>query len=112
MDRLLPAAGLVVVTSRYQLPGLAAADGARLVPLGPLDPAAATELAIRITGRDSEAADLAVLAGYCGHLPLAVRAAAARLAARPARPATAMVADLAAPAPASPPSTPPHWRSP
>lgn len=90
---LLPAAGLVVVTSRYQLPGLAAADGARLVPLGPLDPAAATELAVRITGRD---ADLAVLAGYCGHLPLAVRAAAARLAARPALAATAVVADLAA----------------
>ena len=93
---LLPAAGLVVVTSRYQLPGLAAADGARLVPIGPLDPAAATELAARITGRDSEAADLAVLAGYCGHLPLAVRAAAARLAARPALAATAVVADLAA----------------
>lgn len=93
---LLPAAGLVVVTSRYQLPGLAAADGARLVPLGPLDPAAATELATRITGRDAEAADLAVLAGYCGHLPLAVRAAAARLTARPALAATAVVADLAA----------------
>jgi tetratricopeptide (TPR) repeat protein len=93
---LLPAAGLVVVTSRYQLPGLAAADGARLVPLGPLDPAAATELATRITGRDSEAADLAVLASYCGNLPLAVRAAAARLAARPALAATAVVADLAA----------------
>jgi tetratricopeptide (TPR) repeat protein len=93
---LLPAAGLVVVTSRYQLPGLAAADGARLVPLGSLDPAAATELATRITGRDSETADLAVLAGYCGHLPLAVRAAAARLAARPTLAATAVVADLAA----------------
>ena len=93
---LLPAAGLVVVTSRYQLPGLAAADGARLVPLGPLDSAAATELATRITGRDSEAADLAILAGYCGHLPLAVRAAAARLAARPALAAAAVVADLAA----------------
>jgi tetratricopeptide (TPR) repeat protein len=79
---LLPAAGLVVVTSRYQLPGLAAADGARLVPLGPLDPAAATELAIRITGRDSEAADLAALSGYCGHLPLAVRAVADLAAAR------------------------------
>jgi tetratricopeptide (TPR) repeat protein len=93
---LLPAAGLVVVTSRYQLAGLAAADGARLVPIGPLDPAAATELAARITGRDSEAVDLAVLAGYCGHLPLAVRAAAARLAARPALAATTVVADLAA----------------
>src|SRR5882672_478670 len=39
---------------------------------------------------------LAVLAGYCGHLPLAVRAAAARLAARPALAATAVVAGLAA----------------
>jgi tetratricopeptide (TPR) repeat protein len=57
---LLPAAGLVVVTSRYRLPGLA------------------------------------VLAGYCGHLPLAVRAAAARLAARPTLAATAVVAELAA----------------
>jgi hypothetical protein len=71
-------AGLIVVISRYQLPGLAAADGARLAPLGPLEPAAATELAARITGRDSEAADLAVLAGCYGHLPLAVRAAAER----------------------------------
>jgi hypothetical protein len=35
---LLPVAGLVVVTSRYQLAGLAAADGARLVPIRPLDP--------------------------------------------------------------------------
>jgi hypothetical protein len=35
---------------------------------------------------------LAVLAGYCGHLPLAVHAAAAR----PALAATAVVADLAA----------------
>jgi tetratricopeptide (TPR) repeat protein len=93
---LLPAAGLVVVTSRYQLSGLAAADGAHLVPLGPLDPAAATELATRITGRDSERASLAALAGYCGHLPLAVRAAAARLAARPALATAAVVADLAA----------------
>jgi hypothetical protein len=31
---LLPAAELVVVTSRYQLPGLAAADGARLMEAG------------------------------------------------------------------------------
>jgi hypothetical protein len=93
---LLPAAGLVVVTSRYQLAALAAADGALLLPLGPLDPAAATELAARITGRAAERDALAILAGYCGHLPLAIRAATARLAARPALPATAVAADLAA----------------
>lgn len=110
---LLPAAGLAVVTSRYQLPGLAAANGTRLASaLGPLDPAAATEPATRITGRHSEAADLALLAGYCGHLPLAVRAVAARLAARPALAVTAWSPTVPPPAPACPPSTVPPWRSP
>jgi hypothetical protein len=93
---LLAVTGPVVVTSSYQQAGLAAADGAQLIRLGPLEAVAATELATRITGRASESADLSVLARYCGHLPLAVRAAAARLAARPALTAATVVADLAA----------------
>jgi hypothetical protein len=109
---LLPAAGLVVVTSRYQLAGLAAADGARLLPLGPLDPAAATELAARITGRDSEAADLAVLAATAGtcRWPFVPRRPGSRPG--PRWPPLPWSPTWPPPAPACPPSTPPHWRSP
>jgi hypothetical protein len=70
---LLPAAGLVVVTSRYLLAGLVAVDGARLLPLGPLDPAAAAELAGLVSGRagagarDSRGADRLVRGPAAGH---------------------------------------------
>ena len=81
---LLPGAGLVVVTSRHQLASLITRDGAQLVRLGPLEGAAAAELAGRIIARPGTGQDvLAELARGCGQLPLAIRAAAARLATRP-----------------------------
>lgn len=80
---ILPGAGLVVVTSRHQLASLIALDGARFIPLGPLQPGAAAELAAKVTGRQAPAGDFTELARCCGHLPLAIRAAAARLALRP-----------------------------
>jgi hypothetical protein len=81
---LLPGAGLVVVTSRHQLASLIARDGAQLVRLGPLEGAAAAELAGRIIARPGTGQDvLAELARGCGQLPLAIRAAAARLSIRP-----------------------------
>jgi tetratricopeptide (TPR) repeat protein len=94
---LLPGAGLVVVTSRYQLAGLIALDGARLVRLGPLDGPAAAELAGRIVARPGTAQHLlAGLASGCGQLPLAIRAAAARLAARPYLPVEQVISELTA----------------
>ncbi|MEY9845610.1 DNA-binding SARP family transcriptional activator/tetratricopeptide (TPR) repeat protein [Streptacidiphilus sp. BW17] len=89
---LLPGAGgcLVLVTSRRRLSGL---DDAHLITLGTLTTAEAVVLLRRIAGEDripadagpeaAEAADsqeaAAELVALCGHLPLAVRIAAARL---------------------------------
>ena len=94
---LLPGKGLVVVTSRRELPGLVAGDGARLVRLGPLASPAAAELAGRIAGRPrAEPGELEDLTRLCGGLPLAVCTAAARLAARPHLPIAHVTAELAA----------------
>jgi tetratricopeptide (TPR) repeat protein len=94
---LLPGSGLVLVTSRRQMPGLAASDGALLIRLGPLDPPSAAELARRIAARPRAApGDLEDLARLCGLLPLTIRAASARLAARPRLPITQVTAELAA----------------
>lgn len=94
---LLPGAGLIVVTSRHQLTGLTARGGARLVRLGPLDAPAAAELAARVIGRPAaEPQSLATLAACCGHLPLAIRAAASRIAARPHLGVEQVTAELSA----------------
>jgi transcriptional regulator with XRE-family HTH domain len=74
----------VLVTSRVRLTGL---EGARLVDLDILPPQAAVELLARVAGPARIAAEpdaAAAIVGYCGHLPLAIRIAGARLAARPA----------------------------
>jgi tetratricopeptide (TPR) repeat protein/transcriptional regulator with XRE-family HTH domain len=74
-----------VVTSRDQLAGLVAADGARRLDLTvlPLDDAVAL-LRSLIGGRaDDEPQALAELAGLCARLPLALRIAAELAAARP-----------------------------
>ncbi|MEN3540057.1 BTAD domain-containing putative transcriptional regulator [Microbispora sp. ZYX-F-249] len=71
----------VLVTSRRALAGLSA----RAVRVGPLDPACASELLARIAGPDRVAARPAVAAEIvrlCGHLPLAIRIAGAKLALR------------------------------
>jgi hypothetical protein len=74
----------VLVTSRARLTGL---EGAQLLDLDILAPQAAIELLARVAGPDRVAAEpdaATAIVGYCGHLPLAIRIAGARLAARPA----------------------------
>jgi DNA-binding SARP family transcriptional activator/tetratricopeptide (TPR) repeat protein len=72
----------VLVTSRSRLPALA---GARLIELDMLNPREATALLARVAGGDRVAAapEAALrIVRSCGHLPLAVRIAGARLATR------------------------------
>jgi DNA-binding SARP family transcriptional activator len=85
----------VLITARRRLTGL---DGASLVDLDVLSPESAVELLARIAGRERaylerEAADR--IAGLCGHLPLALRTAGARLAARPHWPLLTLAERLA-----------------
>ncbi|WP_158553973.1 AfsR/SARP family transcriptional regulator [Micromonospora deserti] len=75
--------GAVIVTSRHRLAGLA---GAVVIPVGALLPAQAVELLTRVAGNRVVAAGrdgAEELAAHCEYLPLALRAAGARLAARP-----------------------------
>jgi tetratricopeptide (TPR) repeat protein/transcriptional regulator with XRE-family HTH domain len=86
---LLPASpgSLVLVTSRNQLGGLAAADGARLISLDVLSQAEAVQLlTIRVGTARAAAEPEAVdeIARLCACLPLALAVAAARAAARAA----------------------------
>ncbi|GII95393.1 AfsR/SARP family transcriptional regulator [Sinosporangium siamense] len=82
---LLPGAPscAVLLTSRARLTGL---EGARTIDLGVLDPWQASELLKRIVGAarvKAEPRAAAKITKLCGHIPLAVRIAGARLAARP-----------------------------
>jgi DNA-binding SARP family transcriptional activator/tetratricopeptide (TPR) repeat protein len=96
---LLPgsASCLVLVTSRARLPGLAATEGARLLPLDVLTGTEAWELlAGRLGERASAEADAArQLTESCSRLPLALSIVAARAAARPLMPLTELSRDLA-----------------
>jgi DNA-binding SARP family transcriptional activator len=96
---LLPASpdSLVLVTSRSQLGGLAATEGARLLSLDLLSHAEAVQLlTARLgTGRvTAEPEAVAEIAGLCACLPLALAVAAARAAARPGFPLAALAAEL------------------
>jgi DNA-binding SARP family transcriptional activator/Tfp pilus assembly protein PilF len=96
---LLPASPgcLVVVTSRGQLTGLAAADDARLVSLDLLGDAEARQMLSAKLGADRAAAEpdaVAQIARLCAYLPLALAVAAARAAARPGLPLSALAAEL------------------
>jgi DNA-binding SARP family transcriptional activator len=96
---LLPASPgcAVLVTSRRALPGL---EGAAHLRLGVLEPAGAVALLGRLAGEDRVAAEpaaAAAVARCCGWLPLALRAAGARLAARPTWPVAALAERLADP---------------
>jgi tetratricopeptide (TPR) repeat protein/transcriptional regulator with XRE-family HTH domain len=96
---LLPGAGgcCVLVTSRHDLPGLVAVDGAHHLAL---DLLAADEarraLAVRVAGgrvaAEPAAADTIVAA--CAGLPLALAVAGARAATRPRLPLAALAAEL------------------
>lgn len=88
---------LVVVTSRSRLLGLSARDGARRVSVGLLDQDSAIELIASVTGGyrgGDDRDDVAVLAGLCARLPLALRIAAERAAARPLMPLAELIGDL------------------
>jgi DNA-binding SARP family transcriptional activator/tetratricopeptide (TPR) repeat protein len=97
---LLPAAAgcLVIVTSRNQLGGLAAAEGAGLVALDVLTAADAHDLLSRRIGTrrvSAEPGAVAELTRLCARLPLALSIAAARVAARPGHPLAELTAELA-----------------
>ncbi|KII00075.1 hypothetical protein LP52_03865 [Streptomonospora alba] len=90
---LLPGAPgcAVLITGRVRLTGL---EGADIVDLDVFDPGQAVELLARIAGRDRVAAEpeaAAEIARLCGHAPLAVRVAGARLKARPRWPLSHLV---------------------
>jgi DNA-binding SARP family transcriptional activator/tetratricopeptide (TPR) repeat protein len=77
---------LVLVTSRHRLTGLVARDGAARLDLDALTPQEAHGLLARMLGAERVAADQAAtteLAELCGHLPLALRIAAANLITHP-----------------------------
>ena len=88
---------LALVTSRARLPGLAATEGARLVPLDVLTAGDAHELlASRLGERARTEADAArQLTEACSRLPLALSIVAARVAARPYLPLADLARELA-----------------
>jgi DNA-binding SARP family transcriptional activator len=81
---LLPGSpgSVVLITSRDRLSGLTAREGARRITLDVLEPAETERFLALALGADRVRAEpwaTAVLAAMCGYLPLALRAAAARL---------------------------------
>jgi DNA-binding SARP family transcriptional activator len=81
---LLPSTptGLVVITSRDRLTGLIAHDGAITMALDVLSADETRTLLVRLLGREATEADpraTAELGVLCGHLPLALRIAAAQI---------------------------------
>jgi transcriptional regulator with XRE-family HTH domain/tetratricopeptide (TPR) repeat protein len=96
---LLPGAPgcLVLVTSRAELTGLAALDGAHLLTLDlPTQQEARTLLAAHLGARRvaAEQAAAGELITLCARLPLALGIVAARAAAHPSFPLTALAAEL------------------
>ncbi|QMU80341.1 AfsR family transcriptional regulator [Streptacidiphilus sp. PB12-B1b] len=82
---LLPGSGecVVLVTSRARLVDL---DGARWVSVGVMEPGDSVGLVVEMLGEKrvlGEVEAVGELVGLCGHLPLALRIAAARLRNRP-----------------------------
>nr|WP_188268779.1 MULTISPECIES: BTAD domain-containing putative transcriptional regulator [unclassified Streptomyces] len=78
--------GAALVTSRMGLTGLVATHGGTVHRLGALEPEQSRALLTAVLGRERFAAEPAAahaLAAACGHHPLALRIAAARLLTRP-----------------------------
>ncbi|MGE5826836.1 MAG: AfsR/SARP family transcriptional regulator [Micromonosporaceae bacterium] len=97
---LLPASAgcLVVVTSRNQLSGLVAADGAYPIDLDLLSAAEAHELLVQRIGPHRVAAEptaVTEIITRCARLPLALALVAARAAARPRVPLHVLAGELA-----------------
>jgi tetratricopeptide (TPR) repeat protein len=88
---------LALVTSRARLSGLAATEGARLVPLDVLTASEASELLASRLGERASAEPQAVrqLTESCSRLPLALSIVAARAAARPFLPLADLARELA-----------------
>jgi DNA-binding SARP family transcriptional activator len=98
---LLPGTGtsMALVTSREQLAGLIARDGAYPVVVDALTPEESLTLLTRTIDPDRASAEreaTAQLAELCAHLPLALRIAAANLAMHPRTPIARYVAELRA----------------
>ena len=98
---LLPASPgcAVALTSRDQLRGLVARDGAVRLDLDVLTPREARMLLTRLLGAervDAEPEAAAELVRLCGYLPLALRIAAANLSGRPRTTVAGYAAELAA----------------
>jgi DNA-binding SARP family transcriptional activator/Tfp pilus assembly protein PilF len=96
---LLPGApgSLVVVTSRNELTGLVAAEGAVPLTLDVLGDVEAHEMLARRLGRARVAAEPGAadeIIAACARLPLALSIAAGRAAGRPKRPLTELAAEL------------------
>jgi tetratricopeptide (TPR) repeat protein/transcriptional regulator with XRE-family HTH domain len=88
---------LAIVTSRSELTGLAASQGARMLALDVLSPAEARQLLVSCLGPDrvgAEEEQAAELIRLCAGLPLALSIAAARIAVRPGIPMAALVSEL------------------
>jgi DNA-binding SARP family transcriptional activator/tetratricopeptide (TPR) repeat protein len=88
---------LVLITSRSDLRGLVALDGARRLVLDVLPPKEAVDLLTRTIGDDRVTAGadtLAELARLCDYLPLALRIAAANLAGHPSQTIAGYLAQL------------------
>jgi DNA-binding SARP family transcriptional activator len=87
---------LVLATSRNQLTGLAATDGARLITLDLLPHGEAVRLLTLRLGCQATAEPAATdeIASLCARLPFAMAVAAARAAARPSFPLAALAAEL------------------
>ena len=96
---LLPGSSLcmVIVTSRSQLAGLAAAEGAYVLSLGVFTGPEARKLLASRLGQEPIAAEphaVAELIGLCAQLPLALSVVAARAAVLPKAPLAALAAEL------------------
>lgn len=96
---LLPAVAdcMVVVTSRVRLVGLCRQNGGPHIRLDAFHPSESLALLRRIVGQrrvDNEREAAAAIAERCGHLPHAVRAAAAHAAAHPHQTLADLLADL------------------
>lgn len=96
---LFPGVGecAVLVTSRDQMSGLVAREGARRVPLGPLQEQDAIDLLARLIHEErpeDSAVALRELALLCARLPLALRIAAEHALSRPLASIGELIADL------------------